>query len=100
MTGPHAFPVPRGYFFGVLGFAGFFFPCGFAGFCFLAISRPPFQADFTYSSLQQTLRDDIIPQYCPDVSSNTVRLWCVFGELTAQADSPSVCAHTWDGEAA
>ena len=100
MTGPHAFPVPRGYFFGVLGFAGFFFPCGFAGFCFLAISRPPFQADFTCSSLQQTLRDDIIPQYCPDVSSNTVRLWCVFGELTAQADSPSVCAHTWDGEAA
>jgi hypothetical protein len=46
VAGLHAFPMPRGYyffFFGVLGFAGFFFSCGFAGF--LAISPPPFQTD-------------------------------------------------------
>ena len=63
VAGLHAFPVPRGYFFfGVLGFAGFFFPCGFAGFCFLAISPPPFQADVIRDPLQRTLRDDIILQ--------------------------------------
>jgi hypothetical protein len=44
--------------------------------------------------------NDIILQYCPDVSNNMVRLWCAFGELTARVGNPSVCVHTWDGEAA